>query len=96
MQTFLGKGLFLSVAPSVLPTVSWTLDKAHLPVVLMSDLKISMEFLKHVLCDVTRRAHPFNFNLNYACSHGILDNIFKLALCFSRKFISRGIMDTDV
>ena len=30
MQTFLGKGLFLSVAPSVLPPVSWTLDKVHL------------------------------------------------------------------
>ena len=35
MQTFLGKGLFLSVAPSVLPTVSWTLDKAHFDIVLI-------------------------------------------------------------
>ena len=37
MQTFLGKGLFLLVAPSVIPTVSWTLDKAHLPVVLIRE-----------------------------------------------------------
>ena len=35
MQTFLGKGLFLSVAPLVLPTVSWTLDKAHFSIVLI-------------------------------------------------------------
>ena len=35
MQTLLGKGLFLSVAPSVLPTVSWTLDKAHFDIVLI-------------------------------------------------------------
>ena len=35
MQTFLGKGLFLSVAPTVLPTVSWTLDKAHFDIVLI-------------------------------------------------------------
>ena len=34
MQTFLGKGLFLSVAPTVLPTVSWTLDKVHFGIVL--------------------------------------------------------------
>ena len=35
MQTFLGKGLFLSVAPTVLPTVSWTLDKSHFGIVLI-------------------------------------------------------------
>ena len=37
MQTFLGKGLFLSVAPSVLPTISWTLAKAHMPIVLIRE-----------------------------------------------------------
>ena len=35
MQTFLGKGLFLSVAPMVLITVSWKLDKAHFGIVLI-------------------------------------------------------------
>ena len=35
MQTLLGKGLFLLVAPTVLPTVSWTLDKAHFDIVLI-------------------------------------------------------------
>ena len=35
LQTFLGKGLFLSVAPTVLATVSWTLDKAHFDIVLL-------------------------------------------------------------
>ena len=37
MQTFLGKGLFLSVAPTVLPTVSWSLDKAHFDIVLIRE-----------------------------------------------------------
>ena len=35
MQTFLGKGLLLLVGPLVLATVSWTLDKAHSPIVLI-------------------------------------------------------------
>ena len=34
-NSLVGKGLFLSVAPSVLPTVSWTLDKAHFDIVLI-------------------------------------------------------------
>ena len=35
IQTFLGNGVIFSVAPSLLPTVSWTRDKAHFDIVLV-------------------------------------------------------------
>ena len=67
---FLGKGLFLSVAPTVLPTVSWTLDKAHFPVVV---IRVEYCVMSH---GNVRTAHSTSTG-HGACSHGILDNIFK-------------------
>ena len=57
MQTFLGKGLFLPVAPSVLPTVSWTLDKAHLPIVLFESNLFETPTLYCVMSRGNMRTH---------------------------------------